>query len=186
MKGPGFTDDHIVLNSLLHDLHHAYEGRALERTFDEGDELRKVTYFGTPILWPMFIFAVGFYRWGLGFVDSTKSQQSDAYRLEDIAHSLLVEANPATGLKCIDWLQSFAGVHKEYAMQFFDESTYRYIFFSQEAETRFANLPNILRMTFPLSLEYQAFEKNLKTKAAGKCCSLHELKSLADWPQFDW
>lgn len=186
MRSPVLNEDDRIINAFLYDIRHAYEGQRTLHTFHSDDDLRKVEYYGVNILWPMFMFSVAFYRWSLSFIDSSKSQQANAFRLEQIAHSLLTSADYVTGRKCIEWLQYFSGFPKNYLSQYFDECSYKYILFSDKPKTRFSNLPSILRSTFPLSEEYTQFELILNQKAKERGCSPHVLTSLDDWPEFKW
>ncbi len=184
LKAPVFTEDDLILNAFLYDIRHAFQGQRLQHIFYKDDDLRKVEYFGVTILWPMFIFSVAYIRWGLSFIDNSKKHQADAYRLEEIAHSLLIKADPSIGLTCIDWLKSFPGFPKDYLVQFFNECTFRYLSFSDKPKKRFSNLPQILYMTSPLSEEYTAFNNQLTQTAKENGCSPHELKSFREWPNF--
>lgn len=185
MRTTVFQDDDLVLNAFLYNIRHAYEGQRTQRTFHKDDQLRKVDYFGVDILWPMFIFSVAFFRWGLAFIDSSKSQQSNAFRLEQITHSLLISADAVVGRQCIEWLRTFSGFPKGYLSQYFDECTHNYILFSDKTKTRFSNLPKILESTFPISKEYKQFEQSLNQKAKEEGCTPHELRSLGEWPEFE-
>jgi hypothetical protein len=186
LKAPVFVEDNKILNEFLYDIRHAYQGQRESETFHKDDELRKVSYFGVKIPWPKFILAVAYFRWGLAFIDSTKSQQSNAYRLEEITHLYLKNADPNVGEVCINWLQGFTGYPKQYLTQFFDECTYKYIYSYDKTKIRFSNLPQILYSTSILSNEYKQFQTMMEMKAKEKNCSPHELHSLESWPDFKW
>lgn len=185
MRPPAFEEDDLVLTAFLYDLRHAYEGQRIHRCFESDDDLRNVKYYGVEIIWPMFLFSVGLYRWGLAFIDSNKSQQANAYRLEQVVETTLFEANPHVAEQCMEWLRNFSGYPKGYLSQYFDECAFRYVFHSEDPKKRFASLPIILRSTFPLSDEYRQFEVSLNQKAKEKGCSVQELRSLTEWPKFE-
>ena len=134
-------------------------------------------------LWPRFLMNVGMLRVAAGFHPTSKGDQSSLYALEQCAEDALLSYGPAAGREALDWLNCFMDPPSSYLVQFVTEIEARYVRVS--GKTRFARLPEFLRMLSTFSKEYQDFEQQMPTRASNRGSERNHL-GWKDFPEFEW
>lgn len=173
------------LSALAYDIRHAYQmnREIIKLGFDQSDT---VEYRGVKIFWPIILFQIALLRWYTRFKPTTKEHLSDLFRLEYIVEESLSEVDLEVGRQCINWLNSFPGITNNYLFSFADEMAYKYVFQETSQKKRFKKLPEILNGLLEHSKDYKTFNDFMQSKAKEKGCSVFELTSLTDWPEFKW
>jgi hypothetical protein len=136
-------------------------------------------------LWPGFLVELGMLRWAAGFHPTTKRDQANLYSVEECAEAALLSYDPVAGGEALEWLECFMGLPASYLTEFIFEVEARYLSSSNDGKTRFARLPEFLRMLRPNSQEYLAFEERVSSLAREKGCEPNDLRR-EDFPRFTW
>lgn len=180
---PGNMGDFIV--ALNYDIRHAYEQQREEKQFGH-DDLDRVTYRGVKIFWTHVLVQTALVRYYAGFVDTSKEDQSNIFRLEHALAQALRNYDAEVGEACVEWLSRPLYLSKEFLTEFLDEVTYKYIVDGPAGKRRFKKLPHVLRSVSELSPEYRAFKSELQKIAKEKGCDPHDLRSQTEYPEFKW
>jgi hypothetical protein len=180
---PGNIGDFIV--ALNYDIRHAYEHQRDEKTFGH-DEIAKVTYLGEKILWPHVLVQASLVRYYAAFIDTTKEDQANIFRLEHALEQALRNYDAEVGETCAEWLATPLHLPNDYLTEFFDEATYRFIADGPGGKRRFKKLPSVLRSISEFSPEYRTFKSELEKIATEKGGDLHDLRSSTEFPEFEW
>lgn len=184
-------DDATVLNEDLQELviglrknlRHAVQGDRICIQWGPFED-EKADYFGDQFFWPVIMVQAGLLRHVSRIVPTTRSQQSDLYRLEAILEEELLAKDPVIGRECMAWLDSFNVFPDGYLPQFVADSAYPYICDGPE---RFQNLPSILNGLDPDAPEYKAYRTEFLQSAAEDNCEPWQIWSMRpDWPDFTW
>jgi hypothetical protein len=134
-------------------------------------------------LWPRFLMNIGMLRVSAGFHPTRKRDQSNLYALEQCAEDALLSYDAVAGGEALDWLNCFMDPPSSYLVQFVTEIEARYV--SVSGKTRFARLPEFLRMLSTFSKEYQDFEQQMTTQVInGGSERTH--RGWKDFPEFEW
>jgi hypothetical protein len=134
-------------------------------------------------LWPRFLMNVGMLRVAAGFHPTSKGDQSNLYALEQCAEDALLSCGTVAGREALDWLDRFMDPPPSYLAEFVSEIEARYVGVS--GKTRFARLPEFLRMLSPFSKEYEDFEQRVRAKAInGQSERSHP--AWKGFPEFEW
>jgi hypothetical protein len=136
-------------------------------------------------LWPSFLMELGMLRWAAGFHPTGKGDQANLYALEHCAETALLSYDPVAGLSAAEWLECFTGLPASYLVNFITEVEARYVCASKNGKTRFARLPEFLRMLQPFSPEYEAFEEQMEAIARERGCKPNHLERES-FPRFAW
>lgn len=179
---PGTLGDFMY--GLSYDIRHAYEHQREEKAFGH-DDLDKVTYLGERILWPHILAQVSLVRSYAAFVNTSKEDQANIYRLEHVLEHALREYDADVGEACVEWLAVPFHASSHYLPEFFGELAHRYVD-GPAGKRRFKRLPAVLRSMSEASPEYRAFEAELERIAKDHGCEPHELSGNTDFPEFKW
>lgn len=136
-------------------------------------------------LWPRFLMQLGTLRWAAGFHPTSKRDQSNIFALEHCAEAALLSYDPVAGADAVQWLHCFMGLPASYLVEFIVEVEARYVTASKRGKTRFARLPEFLRMLEPFSDQYKAFEEEMRALAREKGCKPTDLER-ENFPTFNW
>jgi hypothetical protein len=128
---------------------------------------------------------LGMLRWAAGFHPTSKGDHANLYALEHCAETALLSYDPVAGFSAAEWLECFMGVPASYLTYFITEVEARYISVSKNGKTRFARLPEFLRMLQPFSQEYKAFEEQMNAIAIERGCKPNDLERES-FPRFMW
>lgn len=167
---------------------------SIEKSCQEGREKRvfgdsaidKVTYYGVSVIWPIFLFNVGLLKWSAGFCTLTKDHQADLCRLEACAEDALTAYDAKAGKLCHQWLETFTGFSESYSAQFVSHIALNYVSCGKPGKSRFATLPEFLRMFSPDSPEHKSFATHMLKIAKENNCAPEDIDYVVEWPKFKW
>ena len=174
----------LVLD-LADNIEQAYQEGQEKRVFGD-NEFEKVTYYGVSVIWPIFLFNVGLLRWSAEARTLTKDHQADLFRLEACAEDALTAYDPKAGKLCYQWLEKFKGYSETYSAQFVSHIALNYVSCGKPGKTRFAKLPEFLRMFSPDSPEHNSFATHMLKIAKENHCTPEDIDYVVEWPKFKW
>jgi hypothetical protein len=169
---------------LSYNIRHAYEHQREEKVFGR-DDIDKVMYLGERILWPHVLAQVSLVRYHAAFVNTSKEDQANIYRLEHALEQALRNYDAEIGETCAEWLATPFHASQQYLAEYFDELAHRYVD-GPAGKRRFKKLPAVLRSMSEVSPEYRAFKTELEKIAKEHGCEVDELSSLTEFPEFRW
>ena len=171
-----------VALGLAYEVRHAYQNDREEKEFGF-DDLDKVKYRGSYILWPYLLLQVKLLREFASYGTLSKLNQSHLYLLEHGVEKALKDANAEVAVKCSFWFDSPFPITNDYYPLYVDDIAKQYIL-GPQGKARIKKLPKLLHALSPFSDEYKAFAIELEKEAKENNCSPYELHDLAEWPDF--
>lgn len=166
-----------VIVALAYDIRHASEGIREKKSF--GD----VVYLGARAVWPRVLMQAALLRQYAAFVDTSREDQSNLFRLEHALRRALRDYDAVDGNACAEWLERPLCVSRDYLVSFVDQASAVYV--AQEWG-RFGRLPALLRGMNELSGDYRAFRQRMTAMAAERGCDPHDLHAPQDCGDFAW
>jgi hypothetical protein len=168
-----------VIVALAYDVRHASEEIREKKSF--GD----VVYLGARAVWPRVLMQAVLLRQFAAFVDTSREDQSNLFRLEHALRQALRDYDAADGNACAEWLERPLCVSRDYLAAFVDHISIVYVA-GEPGKTRFRRLPLILRCMNELSRVYRAYRQRMADLAAERGCDPHDLHAPRDWGEFAW
>jgi hypothetical protein len=169
-----------VIVALAYDVRHASEGIREKKSF--GD----VAYLGTRVVWPRVLMQAVLLRQYAAFVDTSREDQSNLFRLEHALRQALRDYDAADGNACAQWLERPLCVSRDYLASFVDHVATLYVAEEPGGNVRFGRLPAILRGMNELSSAYRAYRRVMESMAAERGCDAQDLHAREDCPEFTW
>jgi hypothetical protein len=166
--------------ALACDVRHASEGIREKKSFDD------VVYLGARAVWPRVLMQAALLRQYAAFVDTSREDQSNLFRLEHALRQALRDYDAADGNACAEWLERPLCVSRDYLVSFVDHATTLYAAEQPGGKTRFRRLPAILRGMNELSREYRAYRQRMAAMAAERGCDPHDLHAPQDCAELAW
>ena len=171
--------DGFVLG-LAYDLRKALTGQR-SKAFRSNPDGSRCRIFGVEILWPVILVQVGLLRQAMGFMPTSRLDQSIMFELEHVVESAVRAAGPDRADEILEWMRRVGLAPYSHLAAVLDS---RCLYFIEcPAAKRLATLPRLMETFDPM---YAFWAEGGAVMRAGIISPDAFAYSDREWPDFKW